>query len=73
MDHMHIMRIQKKDQILLNKWKAKCNNKENSWYKRAIKGWTISDVNKRNKARENNLNFYEFWNLNDAKKFINEI
>ena len=63
----------KEDQILLNKWKANCNNKENSWYKRAIKGWTISDVNKRNKAKENNLNFYEFWNLNDAKKFINEI
>lgn len=36
-----------------------------------IEGWTISDVHKRETAKRNNLNFYEFWDLNNAKKFIN--
>ena len=35
--------------------------------------WTIYDVNKRNKAKEEKLNFYEFWNLENAKKFIDEL
>ena len=35
-----------------------------------IEGWTINDVKKRNKAKEENLNFYEFWNLNNAKQCI---
>lgn len=38
-----------------------------------IEGWTIYDVKKRKTAKENNLNFYEFWNLNDAKKFIDSL
>lgn len=33
-------------------------------YKNVIKGWTVTDVNKRNKAIENNLNFIEFYIYN---------
>ena len=35
-----------------------------------IEGWTIYDVNKRETAKRNNLNFYEFWSLEEGKKFI---
>ena len=38
-----------------------------------IEGWTISDVNKRETAKRNDLNFHEFWNLNNAKEFINNL
>lgn len=38
-----------------------------------IEGWTISDVKKRKTAIKNNLNFHEFWNLKEAKNFINSI
>ena len=38
-----------------------------------IEGWTIRDVEKRNKAKEENLNFHEFWNLKDAKEFIDNL
>lgn len=38
-----------------------------------IEGWTISDVKKRETAKNNKLNFHEFWNLEDAKQFINSL
>lgn len=63
----------KEDQLLVEKWKEKYNNGEHPLYKRMIEGWTIYDVKKRKTAKENNLNFYEFWNLNDAKKFIDSL
>lgn len=47
--------------------KAKTSN----FYKNAIHTWTIRDVNKRNCAKENNLNFYEFYSINDLKEFLN--
>ena len=56
----------KEDQILLEKWKTK-NTK---YYKGAIYTWTIRDVNKRNIAKQNNLNYIEFWNNNELKKWI---
>lgn len=51
---------------LLNKWKEG-NTK---YYNNAIITWTIRDVQKRKVAKENNLNYKEFWNINELKKFI---
>ena len=47
---------------LLNKWKEK--SKTNTQYKSAITVWTISDVEKRNIAKENKLNFLELFSTN---------
>lgn len=58
----------KEDNSILNLWKEK--SKEHPMYLSAIKTWTISDVNKRNKAKENNLNFKEVWTLLEGKEFI---
>ena len=34
--------------------------------------WTIRDVNKRNIAKQNNLNYIEFWNINELKEWLNQ-
>ena len=34
--------------------------------------WSDLDVRKRNKAKENNLNFLEFYTLNELKEWINK-
>ena len=59
------------DNSILNIWKEK--SKEHPMYLTAIKTWVVSDVNKRNKAKENHLNFKEVWNLNEGKEFINNL
>ena len=51
---------------MLNKWR----NKNTNYYNNAIKTWTKRDVEKRNKAIENKLNFKEFYNFNEAKEYI---
>ena len=51
---------------LLNKWKEK----HTKYYDNAIQCWTIRDINKRNTAIKNNLNYIEFWNLNELKNWI---
>ena len=51
----------------LNIWKTK----NNSFYIGAIYNWTIRDVNKRNIAKENKLNYLEFYNIKDFKNWIN--
>ena len=53
----------------LNLWKSK-NTK---YYNVAIKVWTDLDVRKRTIAKNNNLNYKEFWNLNEAKQFIDSL
>ena len=53
----------------LNLWKSK-NTK---YYQNAINTWTNLDVRKRNIAKNNNLNYKEFWNLNEAKQFIDSL
>lgn len=53
----------------LDKLKKKDNNKNQ--YSNIIKTWTISDPNKRNIAKQNNLNYLEFWNINEVKNWIN--
>ena len=49
------------DKLIIEKWKAK-NTK---FYNNAINCWTIRDVNKRNIAKQNNLNYIEIWNINE--------
>ena len=53
---------------VLHLWTEKA--KTSNFYKNAIHTWTIRDVNKRNCAKANNLNFYEFYNINDLKDFL---
>ena len=52
----------------LNKWKEK----KTKFYDNAIKTWTIRDVNKRNIAKQNNLNYIEFWNINEVINYENK-
>lgn len=56
------------DKLILDKWKER--SKEHPYYNQAIKTWTIYDVEKRNNAKENNLNFKEVWSLNEGKLFV---
>lgn len=35
--------------------------------------WSIKDVEKRNCAKHNNLNFKEVWSLEDGKNFVNDL
>ena len=46
--------------------------KNNKFYNNVITTWTIRDVNKRNIAKQNNLNYLEFWNINELKEWINK-
>ena len=48
----------------LNYWQEK-NTK---FYQSAIKTWTIRDVNKRNIAKQNKLNYIEVWKIEDIYK-----
>ena len=60
----------------INIWKergdniCKNENKQNSRYYEMIKIWSIRDVKKRNIAKENKLNYIEFWNINELKNWI---
>ena len=58
------------DKSIVEEWNKRYNNGEHPLYKRMIEGWTIYDVNKRETAKRNNLNFYEFWSLEEGKTFI---
>ena len=55
-----------KDQIKLERWKTKGTK----YYDNAINTWTKMDVEKRNKAKEENLNYIEFWSLKELKEFF---
>ena len=54
----------KNDIDLVEMWKSK-NTK---FYNNAIETWTHRDVLKRETAKNNNVNFIEFWNLDEVKK-----
>ena len=58
----------KEDIEIINKWK----NKNTNYYNNAINCWTIRDVNKRNIAKQNNLNYLVFYNINKFIQWINE-
>ena len=62
----------------LNRLKEKANNSnahkngKKSQYDNIIYTWTILDSKKRNIAQQNNLNYIEFWNINEVKEWINK-
>ena len=58
----------KKHLIILNKWKSKGTK----FYNNAIETWTIRDVNKRKIAKENNLNWIEFFNMEEFYEWYNK-
>ena len=53
---------------LLNIWKDKSNKSEA--YKHAINVWTITDPLKRKTARQNNLNWIEFFTIEEFNEWI---
>ncbi len=54
------------DLKLLEYWKSQ--NKD--FYNAAINTWTIADPNKRNIAKQNKLNYIEFWTIIDIEKYF---
>lgn len=50
------------DQVTLQKWQSRADN-GSRFYKNAIKVWTVSDPEKRKKAKENNLKYIEVFDL----------
>lgn len=62
----------------LNRLKEKSENSnahkngKKSQYDNIIYTWTILDLKKRNIAQQNNLNYIEFWNINEVKEWINK-
>ena len=54
-----------KHKILLEKWQKRAKNTYNDWYTNAIKIWTCEDLEKRRIAKENNLNWIEFFTLEE--------
>jgi hypothetical protein len=58
----------KEDLEKLNKWK----NKNTKFYNNAIGIWTIKDIYKRQIAKQNNLNYLEFFNFNEFISWFKE-
>ena len=56
------------DQVLVERYKERYGPKC-----QAITIWTLKDPEKRNCAKRNNLNFEEIWNLEEGKKFIDNL
>jgi len=54
-----------------NNWLIKSS--ESRFYKNALYNWTIRDVEKQNKAKENKLNYIEFFTIEEAEDYINNI
>jgi len=46
-------------------------NKSVSRYDIELETWTIRDINKRNIVKQNNLNYIEFWNIEELKQWLN--
>ena len=47
-------------------------SKDKKQYKRAIKTWTVKDVEKRNIAKKNKLNYLEFFNIDEFMEWYNK-
>ena len=56
------------DQVLVERYKDRYGPKC-----QAITIWTLKDPEKRDCAKRNNLNFEEIWNLEEGKKFIDNL
>lgn len=59
----------KNDLKIIEEWK----NKNSKFYKHAIEIWSKRDVEKRNLAKENNLNWIEFFNKEEFDRWYNRI
>ena len=57
------------DLKLVEKWRSK----HTKFYDLAIHTWTIRDVNKRSIARQNGINYSEFWRVDDLKDYLGGI
>lgn len=55
------------DLKILDTWK----NKDTDYYRGAIETWTVRDPLKRKTAKENNLNWIEFFNMEELKDWYN--
>lgn len=55
----------------LKRWQSK--SAESKFYENAIETWTVRDVIKRQIAKENNLNWLEFFNMEDFMEWYNSI
>ena len=67
-DLIEIEKIKQKAAVIKEK-----TGKNISRYDNKIKIWTISDVNKRNIAKINNLNYKEFFNLKEFDNWFNNL
>ena len=56
------------DQLIMNKWRTK--SLSDKYYKNALNTQTIKDVEKRNTAIQNNLNYLEIFGKTDLNKYI---
>ena len=61
----------KENEMKLKEWKQKAETSK--FYQNAIITWTISDIKKRNTAKENNLNYIELWDLNDVERYVSKL
>lgn len=56
------------DQLIMDIWRTK--SLSDKYYKNALNTWTIKDVEKRNTAIQNNLNYLEIFGKTDLNKYI---
>ena len=61
----------KENEMKLKEWKQKAETSK--FYQNTIITWTISDIKKRNTAKENNLNYIELWDLNDVEMYVSKL
>lgn len=54
------------DRKVVEKWRGK-NSK---FYDNAIYNWTVRDVSKRRTAKDNGLNYIEFWSVSEVKNYV---
>lgn len=57
------------DLKIVNEWK----NKNTEYFNNAVNTWCNLDVNKRKMAKQNNLNYLEFYYIEELEKWISEI
>lgn len=54
------------DQAIVKKWK----DKQSLYYNIAINTWTVRDPHKREIAKQNHLNYQEFWNIGELHSWL---
>lgn len=61
--------LNEKHQRLIDSWKQK----DSHYYNRAIEKWTVKDPLKRKTAKDNNLNWFEFFSMEDFYEWFNQL